>query len=534
VAPAKDAPPRKPFNSYARTWSPGFIVKLVIMALVTAGCVYGLFAAIFAKSYVIAAVSVVIGAVTLYVYFSNKTIPAKYLLPGITMLLIFQIYVMGYTVFVSFTNQGGSHSATKAEAIENLQLQNLLAVEGGQSYVYTAFERGGTYYLAIVKDGQAMVGTTGEPFEAVDDATVDGQRVTAIDGYTSVSSADPAISTALNDLSVPLTDDIDDGVLKVAGMTQARTYRANLTYDEANDTMTNLTTGVVYVDNGRGYFVDSSQPNCAASTCRLATGWWVGVGFSNYVQLFTDSKMSKAFLGCLWWTFAFAFLSVATTFFFGLILALAFNTDKLKGQKIYRLLMILPYAFPGFMTPLIWKAMLNTDFGFINKVIFGGAHIGWLDGGPWIAKLSILMVNLWLGYPYMFLVTTGALQAIPGDIMESAKMDGANAFQTFRQITLPLVFVATAPLLISSFAFNFNNFSLIYMLTGGGPYPTSDPNVPGQTDILVTMVYRVSGLDGNGSQNYGLATALSLIIFILVGLISIYSFRKTRSLEDMG
>jgi arabinogalactan oligomer/maltooligosaccharide transport system permease protein len=184
------------------------------------------------------------------------------------------------------------------------------------------------------------------------------------------------------------------------------------------------------------------------------------------------------------------------------------------------------------MSALVWKAMLNTDYGIVNQGLFGGAAIGWLDG-PWIAKASILLVNLWLGYPYMFLVATGALQSISGDIMESARVDGASPWQTFKSITLPLVFVATAPLLISSFAFNFNNFNLIFMLTGGGPRPDTSPTAPGQTDILISMVYRVSGLDGSGSQNFGLATALSIIIFVIVGAISVYSFRRTRRLEEL-
>ncbi|MDR3202016.1 MAG: ABC transporter permease subunit, partial [Bifidobacteriaceae bacterium] len=205
---------------------------------------------------------------------------------------------------------------------------------------------------------------------------------------------------------------------------------------------------------------------------------------------------------------------------------------RLRGQKFYRVLLILPYAFPGFMSALLWRAMLNTDFGVINQTILGGADIPWLSD-PTLAKVSILLVNLWLGYPYMFLVTTGALQSIPGDMMESARVDGASPFRQFRSITLPLLFISVAPLLISSFAFNFNNFNLIYMLTGGGPIHGSDMTKPGSTDILISMVYRVAGAD-SGKTDYGLATALSIVIFILVGAIAAYSFRQTRKLEEMA
>jgi arabinogalactan oligomer/maltooligosaccharide transport system permease protein len=232
------------------------------------------------------------------------------------------------------------------------------------------------------------------------------------------------------------------------------------------------------------------------------------------------------------WTVAFAFLSVATTFLLGLALALVFNSPRLRGQKFYRVLLILPYAFPGFMSALLWRAMLNTQFGVVNQTLLGGADIMWLQD-PWLAKLSVLFVNLWLGYPYMFLVCTGALQAIPSDMMESARVDGASPWRQFRSITLPLLFIAVAPLLISSFAFNFNNFNLIFMLTGGGPTHGTDMTRPGGTDILISMVYRVAGVD-NGNPDYGLATALSIIIFILVGAIAAFSFRQTRKLEEMA
>ncbi|MBD4208039.1 ABC transporter permease subunit, partial [Xanthomonas citri pv. citri] len=120
------------------------------------------------------------------------------------------------------------------------------------------------------------------------------------------------------------------------------------------------------------------------------------------------------------WTFAFAFLSVATTFAVGLLLAMAFNRADMRGKKVYRVMMILPYAFPAFLSGLVWAGLLNPEFGFVNNVFFGGADIPWLTD-PWLARLSVLVVNLWLGFPYMFLVTTGALQSLPEDVDEAAR-----------------------------------------------------------------------------------------------------------------
>ena len=175
--------------------------------------------------------------------------------------------------------------------------------------------------------------------------------------------------------------------------------------------------------------------------------------------------------------------------------------------------------------------MLSESFGFINQVLLGGASIPWLTD-PVLAKVSILVVNLWLGFPYMFLVCTGALQSIPEELEEAATVDGAKPWAVFRLIKLPLLLVTVAPLLIASFAFNFNNFNLIYMLTGGGPRdPAASVNVGG-TDILISMVYKVA-FTGQ-TRDYGLASAFSIIIFILVAIISIVSFKRTKALEDLN
>ena len=163
-------------------------------------------------------------------------------------------------------------------------------------------------------------------------------------------------------------------------------------------------------------------------------------------------------------------------------------------------------------------------------MLFGGASIPWLTD-PTLAKVSILIVNLWLGFPYMFLVCTGALQAIPEDITEAATVDGARPWAIFRLIKLPLLLVTLAPLLIASFAFNFNNFGNIYLLTGGGPQ-AEDQSIAGATDILISYTYKLAFAAGKG-QDYGLASAVSIIIFFIVGLISAISFSRSKALENL-
>ena len=145
--------------------------------------------------------------------------------------------------------------------------------------------------------------------------------------------------------------------------------------------------------------------------------------------------------------------------------------------------------------------------------------------------LAILFIQFWLGYPYMFLVCLGALQAIPRDLTEAAAVDGARRYQAFRAVVFPLLLVAIAPLLISSFAFNFNNFNIIALTTNGGPFPPDNPRA-GATDLLVSLVYKLAFAAG-GAQ-YGFAAAVSILIFLIVATVSIIGFRRTAALEEVN
>jgi arabinogalactan oligomer/maltooligosaccharide transport system permease protein len=172
--------------------------------------------------------------------------------------------------------------------------------------------------------------------------------------------------------------------------------------------------------------------------------------------------------------------------------------------------------------------MFNQDYGLINNIT--GLNVDWL-GNPWAAKAAILIANLWLGFPYMFLVCTGALQAIPGDLKEAASIDGASGFTQFRKITFPLLLVTVAPLLVASFAFNFNNFNAIQLLTEGGPFSPANPTAGG-TDILISYTYRLAF--GTSGQAIGFASAVSVILFILTGVLAFIQFRGTRALEEVN
>ena len=202
-------------------------------------------------------------------------------------------------------------------------------------------------------------------------------------------------------------------------------------------------------------------------------------------RIFTDPTIRSGFFSIFIWNIVFAIVSVLSTFLLGMLIALLFNDPRLRGKAIYRSLLILPYALPVFVTALVWKGMFNQDYGIINQTL--GLDVDWL-GRPAGAKAAILITNLWLGFPYMFIVCTGALQSIPQDVREAATIDGANAFRTLRSIIMPLLLVAVGPLLLASFAFNFNNFGLIYLLTKGGPFNGADTSI-GSSDLLITYAY---------------------------------------------
>ncbi|GEA89244.1 ABC transporter permease subunit [Cellulomonas cellasea] len=518
-------PRRRSVTSHARDVKPGFVVKLVLVALVDALGLYGILAAAAVQSWGIVVFLVLALVAVNWVYFSRRMLPGKYLVPGLLFLLVYQLFVMAYTGYVSFTNYGDGHNSTKADAIQAIQVQTERRVEGSPTYPVTVLARGDELALGIVdEDGHVRVGTSAEPLETLDGAQADGDRITGADGFEVLGLAQIAQRQGeITELRVPVSDDASEGSLRTQDGSTGYVYTPSVAYDEAADTFTDLESGTVYTPSRYGTFT-------AEDGSRLTPGWRVGVGLENYTAMFSDSRLSGPFFTILAWTFAFAILSVVTTFGLGLFLAIVFNDPRVRGRRFYRSLLILPYAFPGFLAALVWRGMLNPRFGFVNEVLLGGADVPWLTD-PWLAKLSILLVNLWLGFPYMFLVCTGALQAIPSDVIESARMDGAGAFRVFRSMTLPLLMISVAPLLISSFAFNFNNFTLIYMLTGGGPNFESSPVLVGHTDILISMVYAVAF--ESGVKQYGLASAVSILIFVIVGAISYAAFRRTKTLEEL-
>lgn len=501
-------------------------LKILALGFVNAIAIYALLVLLRSEQWLVSALVAAVTLLVNWIYFSRGKLPAKYLAPGLIFLAIFQIFVLLYSGYIAFTNYGTGHNSDKADAVNALLLSAQNRVENSATYPITVLEQFGELsFLVTEPDGNVSIGGSERPLDRVQNPRLEGGIAVGLDGYVTLDFQDILTrQSAIAAISVPLSDDPNDGALRTPDGSNAYLYTSSLAYDEAAVTMTDTTTGTVYRDTGTGAFT-------ADNGAELLPGWRIDVGLDNFVRAFSEDSIRGPLIGVTLWTFVFAFLSVLSTFGLGLFLAIVFNDARMRSRKYYRVLLILPYAFPGFLSALVWAGLMNQEFGFINSVLLGGAEVPWLTN-EWLAKFSVLFVNLWLGFPYMFLVTTGALQSIPDELVEAATVDGARPWAVFRFIKLPLLLVSVSPLLISSFAFNFNNFNLIYLLTNGGPRDINAGINVGATDILISMVYKVAFVGAN--RDYGLASAFAIIIFILVAGISIISFRRTKSLEELN
>jgi arabinogalactan oligomer/maltooligosaccharide transport system permease protein len=451
----------------------------------------------------------------------GRLMPLKFLLPGTLFLLAFQVIPILYTAQIAFTNYSTGHVLAKNEAIAAIQETSLAPPEGGRTYTLApAFDSDQKLVLLLVDDstGKPYVGTR-DGLESLPEqgTTVSDGVVTAAEGYRIVKGA--ALFTLDRQLSAYRVP-VDGAAIRPEGIDGAVELEPTLRYDEKADTFTRIATGKVFREE-EGRFV-------AADGEEIEPGWKTGVGWKNFTRVVDDPLIRKPFLRVFAWTIAFATLTVLLGFALGLLLAITLD-KKFRFQRLYRTIFVIPYAIPSFLTLLVWAGLLNDDFGVVNQLL--GTSIPWLFD-PWWAKVSVIIVSLWLTFPYFFLVSLGALQSIPGDLVEAARVDGAGAWQVFRRITLPLLLVAVAPLLIASFAFNFNNFNNIFLLTQGQP-PTGDQSIAGATDILITYTYKLAFTAGKGTD-YALASTVSIFIFLIVALISMVAFWRSKSLEALN
>lgn len=254
---------------------------------------------------------------------------------------------------------------------------------------------------------------------------------------------------------------------------------------------------------------------------------WDWVGLRNYREVLFDVELST-FLMVFQWTFLFALLSMAISFGVGLLLALLLNDKSIRERNIYRTILIVPWALPGTIAILSWSGILNSDFGYLNNFL-EDLHIGrvnWLNDPTW-AKASIVLVNVWMSFPFMMTACLGALQSVPDELAESARIDGAGPVSRFRYVSFPFLRSVVTPLLIGNFAFQFNNFNVIFLLTRGNPAsPDSDA---GQTDILISYTLSLTVTQ----QRFAVAASYAVLIFLIIGTISLIQMKMSRAFQEV-
>jgi ABC-type sugar transport system permease subunit len=503
----------------------GLAVKIGLLAVVNAIAVWA--AIILATDHKWVALAVLVASTVIIdaVYLSPRAYPAKFLIPGTVFLLAFQVVPILYTINVAFDKYSTGHVSSKANAIEAIQQNSLSESAAGTAYTMAvARDDAGKLVLVLVDQdtGKTYVGDKEglKPLPQDSVATNADGTITSATGYTLVKgNALFTLDRTISSYSVPVGD---QGAIRPQGLDTAVVLKPTLRYDPKTDTFTRISDGAVYRDNGKGSFVTAAGEE-------LEPGWRTRVGFANFDRLIHDPLIRKPFVRVFIWTFFFAVATVLISFALGLLLAIALDKNGMRFQRLYRSVLVIPYAIPGLLSILVWSGLLNDKFGVVNQAFH--IHIPWLFDPNW-AKVSVILVSVWLTFPYFFLVSMGALQSVPAELYEAARVDGGGGWQVFRKVTLPLLLIAVAPLMIASFAFNFNNFNNIYLLTAGGP-AMNESSVAGSTDILISYTYKLAIATGKG-QDFGLAAAITIIIFLIVATISAIGFSKTRALENLA
>lgn len=462
----------------------------------------------------------------------DRLYPLRWISPGLLLAVLMVVYPLLYTFYIAFTNYGQGHILTKEQVIARFEGQTY--TDAG-AFTWRAYRSpAGNFLLWLTdEDGDDYVGDPATGIVPADPADprfgpIDPADAlpTSIGEYQKLSRLEVVrYLTRLEDFRIAGEIEGEPAEVQIVTLDRAELAQQRFSYDPARDVLVDNRDGTEYTEQ-EGFFA-------APDGTQLSPGFSTFIGPDNFLRVFTDERVRGPFVGVFLWTFTFAALTVVLTFAVGLGLALVLNDKQLPAKGIFRTLTIIPYTIPGFISALVWVGLLNPLYGPVNGAIQDiiGVSPRWFSDGN-LAKVALLMVNTWLGYPYMLLVSLGALQSIPSDIYEAAEIDGANPVQRFRTITFPLLLVALAPLLIGSFAFNFNNFTLIELVTEGGP-PTPGAQTPaGQTDILISYSFRLA-FGAGGGQDYAFAAAISVVIFVIVAAITLFNFRLSRRVEEL-
>lgn len=469
----------------------------------------------------------------LAIYASKRALAYRYLFPGLAAMLVFVVGPLLYTAQIGFTNYSSNNLLSLQRATAYLLdqatpddsriMQFSLHVDGDHlrlllTPLHDEEEPPGAATLQSLQAASLV----SPPLTLRGTAEEKAVMLPLAQAGLQLGPALPLIDVlqhrqALLQLQLALPD---HSTLRYAGVREFGPLNP-VWQRTADGALKQVQSGELYRPNQEtGYYEN-------AAGARLQPGFKINVGFRNYGRMLTDPDFRGPFLKIFIWTVVFAGLTVVLTSAIGIVLAVMLNWEALRFRTAYRTLLFLPYAVPAFISILVFKGLFNQNFGEINLVLNAlfGIKPAWF-AEPLLAQAMILIVNTWLGYPYIMVLCTGLIKAIPADLYEASAIAGARPLDNFFKITLPLIIKPLTPLLISVFAFNFNNFVLIALLTDGRPDFLNTKLPAGTTDILVSYTYRIAFRDSG--QNFGLAAAISTVIFFMVALLSLANLKMAK------
>ncbi len=464
----------------------------------------------------------------------------RWIAPALALTGLMVVFPLVYTVYVAFTNYGDGNLLTKQQVIKRLA-QEIYLPEGGKTYNWNLYQNAAgdfALWLTDESDGDRYYFATQGNLEAVTAIAAGADLPAEYQGYRQLSRGEALRASAE---AQKLVFGKADNPIGIANRKQAGEFAQRYVYLPEQDAVLDRERDSLFYpvydyrrdwqdqqDYQTGQFVNDQGDT-------LLTGFISGVGFEHFLRFFTSPAISGPLLRIFLWTISFSLASVITTFSLGLFFALLMQNNRIPFRKAFRTILLVPFAMPGLISIAIWVGMLNPNLGVVSNLIraIGLQPPPVFDDAGW-AKIGIILVNLWLGYPYFMLVCSGALAAIPSDMYEAADVDGANWWQKFHGLTLPMLLVAVGPLLIASFTYNFNNFLIIEAFNKGGPPMVQGGTLPaGHTDILISYAFRLAFGGGRGAD-YGLASAITIIIFLMVAAVTLLQFRLTKGWEEIS
>ncbi|MDG6303017.1 maltose ABC transporter permease MalF [Glaesserella parasuis] len=475
-----------------------------------------------------ALLTLVVVASGIFVFSSERAYRWRYLFPGISAIGIFVVFPLVCTVVIAFTNYSGSNQLAFERVVNQLQSQRYFS---GERYDFKLLETADNQYQLALENKNVQKTYLSEPLALAD---LKGEIKLEEVATLPESKVAPLKTITQNRQQLQTVNAIlpSEEMLTMSSLRQFSQQSYRFSFDAESQILTNHETKERYKPNDDVGFFEQIDEQGNFTGKRVEPGYTVAIGWQNFVKILTDEGVQKPFIQIFIWTVTFAFLTVVFTTLLGMIFASLVQWEALKGKAVYRLLLILPYAVPGFISILVFKGLFNQSFGEINLILNNlfGIRPEWFND-PFLAKVMLLIVNTWLGYPYMMIVCMGLLKAIPTDLYEASAIDGASVWQNFTKITMPLLIKPLMPLMIASFAFNFNNFVLIQLLTQGRPSMIGTSTPAGHTDLLVSYTYRIA-FEGSGTQDFGLAAAIAVIIFLLVSGLALFQIRLTKLQQD--